>query len=92
MVDVFIVGSKGIPAQYGGYETFVDKLTENRCNMDIKYHVACKVRRDDHSVKRFSYNHADCFNVTVPKIGAAEAIYYDLAAINESIAYIKKIK
>lgn len=92
MVDVFIVGSKGIPAQYGGYETFVDKLTENRCNMDIKYHVACKVRRDDHSVKRFSYNHADCFNVTVPKIGAAEAIYYDLAAINESIAYIKKNK
>lgn len=25
---VFIVGSKGIPGNYGGYETFVDKLTE----------------------------------------------------------------
>ncbi|MFR3450954.1 MAG: DUF1972 domain-containing protein [Collinsella sp.] len=25
---VFIVGSKGIPGSYGGYETFVDKLTE----------------------------------------------------------------
>ncbi|MDO5702905.1 MAG: DUF1972 domain-containing protein, partial [Lachnospiraceae bacterium] len=24
---VFIIGSKGIPAQYGGFETFVDKLT-----------------------------------------------------------------
>ena len=23
---VFIVGSKGIPAEYGGFETFVDKL------------------------------------------------------------------
>lgn len=25
---VFIIGSKGIPAQYGGFETFVEKLTE----------------------------------------------------------------
>ena len=26
--QVFIIGSKGIPAQYGGFETFVEKLTE----------------------------------------------------------------
>ena len=25
---VFIVGSKGIPASYGGFETFVEKLTQ----------------------------------------------------------------
>ena len=25
---VYIVGSKGIPAKYGGFETFVEKLTE----------------------------------------------------------------
>ena len=24
---IFIVGSKGIPGNYGGYETFVDRLT-----------------------------------------------------------------
>lgn len=29
MQHVFIIGSKGIPANYGGYETFVEKLTEN---------------------------------------------------------------
>ena len=29
---VFIVGSKGIPGNYGGYETFVDKLTEYHQN------------------------------------------------------------
>ena len=28
MQHVFIIGSKGIPASYGGYETFVDRLTE----------------------------------------------------------------
>ena len=26
--QVFIIGSKGIPANYGGFETFVEKLTE----------------------------------------------------------------
>lgn len=40
---VFIVGSKGIPGNYGGYETFVDKLTEyHQNNPSLKYHVACK--------------------------------------------------
>ena len=39
--DIFIVGSKGIPAQYGGYETFVDNLVTKQVAKDIKYHVAC---------------------------------------------------
>lgn len=40
---IFIVGSKGIPGAYGGYETFVDKLTEYHQNDSrFKYHVACK--------------------------------------------------
>ena len=43
MQHVFIIGSKGIPVQYGGYETFVDKLTESQKSPDIKYHVACAV-------------------------------------------------
>ena len=39
---VFIVGAKGL-GTYGGYETFVDKLTEyHQDNGRIRYHVACK--------------------------------------------------
>ena len=42
MRHVFIVGSKSLGA-YGGYETFVYKLTEyHQNNKNIKYHVACK--------------------------------------------------
>ena len=48
MQNVFIIGSKGIPAAYGGYETFVDKLTEYHRNNDkIKYHVACKGKENN---------------------------------------------
>ena len=32
---VFIIGAKGIPGSYGGYETFVDKLTECHENVNL---------------------------------------------------------
>ena len=39
---IFIIGSKNI-GHYGGYETFIDKLTEQHASDDsIKYHIACK--------------------------------------------------
>ena len=27
---IYIIGSKGIPAKYGGFETFVEELTDNQ--------------------------------------------------------------
>ncbi|WP_270330308.1 beta 1-4 rhamnosyltransferase Cps2T [Lapidilactobacillus dextrinicus] len=85
---VFIVGSKGIPANYGGYETFVEYLTKEQKDDNIQYHVACKVT-DKKNPERFTYNGADCFNVYVPNIGPAQAIYYDIASLNASIKYVK---
>ena len=37
---VFIVGSKGIPAQYGGFETYVEKMVEYQTDKNIQFHVA----------------------------------------------------
>lgn len=84
---VFIVGSKGIPGSYGGYETFVDKLTEYHQNESrLKYHVACKSDEDG----EFEYHNARCFKVKVPDIGPAQAIYYDVVALNRTIEYIEQ--
>ena len=42
MKHVFIIGAKGI-GQYGGFETFVEKLIQSHENENgIQYHVACK--------------------------------------------------
>ena len=41
MKDIFIIGSKGIPAGYGGFETFVEQLTRYKKSTEISYHVAC---------------------------------------------------
>lgn len=88
MKNIFIIGSKGIPANYGGFETFVDKLTEGQVNKELKYHVSCLSDNDE----EFIYNNARCFNVKVPNIGPAKAVYYDLLALKKSIDYIKENK
>ena len=86
--NVFIIGSNGIPANYGGFETFVENLTYKKINNNIKYHVACLAKNNE----EFEYNNARCFNVNVPNIGPAKAIYYDLVALRRAIKYIKKNK
>lgn len=83
---VFIIGSKGIPAKYGGFETFVEKLTAYQKDASIQYYVACM----NANRTKFKYNGANCFNVHVPNIGAAKAVYYDIAALKLCIEYIKK--
>lgn len=43
---VFIIGAKSI-GQYGGYETFVDRLVnEHKNESNIRYHIACKANGD----------------------------------------------
>lgn len=89
MQHVFIIGSKGIPAKYGGYETFVDKLTENQKSNKIQYHVACAVD-DANDVGEFEYHGAHCFKVLRRPIGAAQAITYDTDAFAWCLNYIEK--
>lgn len=99
---VYLVGAKSLGA-YGGYETFVYKLTEYHQNKEnIKYHVACKANGDgcmdenkfegvtklnDHE---FELHNAHCFKINIPQIGPAQAIYYDVAALKACCEHIKK--
>lgn len=102
---VFLVGAKSLGA-YGGYETFVNKLTEyHQNNSEIKYHVACKANGDGCmdpyktkgatiiSDNEFTYHNAHCFMINVPeKLGSAQAIYYDIAALKECCKIIRRKK
>lgn len=99
---VFLVGAKSLGA-YGGYETFIDKLTEyHQDNKNIQYHVAVKANGQGHmdetkvdakiiSGSRFIYHNADCFKIHVPeKLGPAQAIYYDCKALDKCVEIIKE--
>lgn len=83
---VYIIGSKGC-GNYGGYETFLDKLTEyHENNEKIEYHIAWKGTKNE----EFAYHNAYCFEIKVPNIGAAQAIYYDVKALEYCIYDITK--
>lgn len=99
---VYCVGAKSLGA-YGGYETFIYKLTEYHQNNErLKYHIACKANGDgcmdeskldgactinDHE---FTFHNAHCIKIDVPQIGPAQAIYYDVAALSACCKHIKK--
>ncbi|HGA1504596.1 TPA: DUF1972 domain-containing protein, partial [Streptococcus suis] len=92
MRTVYIIGSKGIPAKYGGFETFVEKLTEYQKDKSINYFVACtreNSAKSDITGEVFEHNGATCFNIDVPNIGSAKAILYDIMALKKSIEIAK---
>ena len=106
-INVFIVGAKCI-GQYGGYETFVDKLTEiHSDSLNVQYYITTKKNGDgymdekkltevsyienslDNNIESFKYHNAIVFKISVPQIGSAQAIVYDLLAFNWCLKYIE---
>ena len=99
---VYLVGAKSLGA-YGGYETFVYKLTEYHQNKkNIKYHVACKANGNGYmdetkfegvtkiNEHEFEFHNAHCFKIDIPQIGSAQAIYYDVMALKRCCDHIKE--
>lgn len=84
---IFVIGSKGIPASYGGFETFVEQMVRHNSG-NIMYHVACMATEKE----TFYYQGAECVKMKVPSIGAAKAVYYDCQALSCFIRYCKKHK
>ena len=81
-IHVFIVGSKGIPARYGGFETFVENLTARKKTKKIMYHVSCM----DNEEKTFIYNGSECFGIKVPLRGAPGRIIH----VGRVLKYVEK--
>ena len=88
MRHIFIIGSRGLPAKYGGFETFVEQLVTNQKNKSICYHVACLSDSSHH--QHSTYEGADCFTIRPPKLGPARVIAYDMMAITYALNIVKK--
>ena len=100
---IFIIGAKSI-GLYGGYESFVlNLLQQHENNKNLQYHIACKANGGGYmDLKKlpgavsinnieFKYCSAHCVLIPVPeKIGAAQAIYYDIKALRWACDYIEK--
>ena len=88
MKHVFIIGSRGLPAKYGGFETFVNELVSHQVSDNLQYHVACL--SDDSHHQHSTYKKVDCFTINPPKLGPARVIAYDMMAIDYALKLIKK--
>ena len=88
MQHIFIIGSRGLPAKYGGFETFVEKLVEHQVSSQLQYHVACL---SDHETGQHTmHKGADCFSIKAPKLGPARVIAYDMMAIRYALKMVKE--
>ena len=93
--NVYILGSRGLPAAYGGFETFVDHLTKGRKDPRIKYFVSCQKYPDEYKTiqgREYEYNGALCFPVKVPHIGSAKSVLCDMLSLKWAIRHIRKNK
>ncbi len=91
MTDVFLVASKGIPARYGGFETFAERLVRGRTTDQIRYHVSCMAQKEDRKKpEHFEYQGADCFRVKVPLPGAPGRIWHVSMALSEIAGWKKE--
>lgn len=101
-VNVILVGAKSI-GQYGGYESFINKLLEyHKDEENLHYYVYCKANGSGCmdigklpgakavNETEFTYCNARGFLLHVPQIGAAQAIYYDVKALSEACKLIKR--
>jgi rhamnosyltransferase len=102
-VCCFVIGSKNI-GLYGGYETFImNLLQQHKDNESVHYYVTCKANGQGHmdvdkipGTKRvsnveFTYCNARCFLLKVPeKIGAAQAVFYDISSLKWVCNYIEE--
>lgn len=101
-VNVILVGAKSI-GQYGGYESFINKLLEyHKDEENLHYYVYCKANGSGCmdigklpgakavNETEFIYCNARGFLLHVSQIGAAQAIYYDVKALSEACKLIKK--
>ena len=59
---VYIIGSKGIPAKYGGFETFIDRLVSGR-KADIEYVITGMADKQ----AEYFYSGARCIQFTTGK-------------------------
>lgn len=48
--------------------------------------------KEGERIKEFTFSNARCFMIKVPRLGAAEAIFYDIMALEEICKYIKSNK
>lgn len=82
MKRVAIIGTQGIPANYGGFETLVENIIGDNCSDDIQYTVFCSSKDMPSKIKE----HKGARLKYVPlRANGVQSIPYDILSMMRSI-------
>jgi glycosyltransferase involved in cell wall biosynthesis len=81
MKEIAIIGTMGIPAKYGGFETLVEYLTKN-LGIDFNFTVYCSLKNYDDKLDH--YNNAKLKYINLQSNGF-QSVLYDIISILRSI-------
>lgn len=85
MKKVAIIGTVGVPAKYGGFETLVDNLiSELNDEFDLRVYCSSKSYKKEERIK--SYNNAKLYYLPFSANGV-QSIIYDIISIFHALFY-----
>lgn len=82
MTKVAIIGTQGVPAKYGGFESLVENLLGDNCPDDVKYTVFCS-GKDMHE-KLDHYKKAKLKYIPL-KANGAQSVPYDILSLCKAL-------
>lgn len=83
-MKVAIIGTMGVPAKYGGFESLVENLIVNKHNPDIQYTVYCSGK--DYQKHVETYNGASLKYVNWFHANGSQSIPYDVISMLRSVS------
>lgn len=82
MKRVAIIGTQGVPANYGGFETLVENIIGENCSADVQYSVFCSSK--DMPTRIGEYKGARLKYVPL-RANGVQSIPYDIVSMMRSI-------
>lgn len=79
---IAIIGTVGVPANYGGFETLVENLIGKNCSSDIEYTVFCS--KQAYQTKLSKYKNAKLVYLPFKATGL-QSIFYDAFSLLKSM-------
>jgi glycosyltransferase involved in cell wall biosynthesis len=80
MKEIAIIGTMGIPAKYGGFETLTEYLTKN-LGQDFNFTVFCSLKNYDNKIQYYNHSKLKYINL---KSNGFQSILYDVLSLLKS--------
>lgn len=79
MKQIAVIGTQGVPAKYGGFETLVENIIGKNCSSSTQYTIFCS--KKDYSERPKTYNGAELRYVPFFHANGIQSIPYDILSM-----------